>query len=673
MKKEFKKPTPSRLLVFSSICILFFSIFTLEGCRKSIDMQADVSGNIDNDKKTTPFRKINGAYTAIDNPYKISNVLATIEKYKLLQSEFSNYILQQNQIDVYVRIKTTTIPAEKLNAILEKIDFYNFPLDAAMLFEPGLTEEKLNTIKGEYLYTYLPKNSAYLTTYAFEKIYDVYKPKDEEQWLDEALLYDGEILNDDDREIITQKITNSSSNSGAKMFGFLKPKKPEGKIQYFNTQLGDLPVIDVKVCALKLFSVVSAQTDINGNFLINSNFFVGTFVFTKFTNSKINVFPIDLTITIGTGINWLAAVLVGSISPYVWHSKSQLPFVNINYNNNNKQTNYWSHIINMDFFHRQFNMQEGIMSAPTQLKFWAVWENKDENSAGTLMMNKINIQNSNPIFQNFITSNNINSILGQVVFNGMNFIAQAGLKALSPDIHVSSGQQYRNNFSGLNVPNYSPDISKTILHEMSHAGMYSKVGDLYWLNLGIQESNREFGGNYGWGNIDAISNTWLGSGFSNINDAIPNTIGNTLDDYIELSEAWAEFLGENYTRRIYNQNVAVRMHNPLGGGANGNLNNFTGFSVGETPYLFQALGPNLEGGHAWADIWIPCGMFNDLMDVTNSFPESWDDVGGYTIAEMYNAFDNSRPAHEAYLTFIAPMHGYIYSQLFPLFDNNLNQ
>jgi hypothetical protein len=82
----------------------------------------------------------------------------------------------------------------------------------------------------------------------------------------------------------------------------------------------------------------------------------------------------------------------------------------------------------------------------------------------------------------------------------------------------------------------------------------------------------------------------------------------------------------------------------------------------------------MESGHAWADIWIPCGMFHDLMDVTNTdFAENiWDNVGGYTIAEMYNAFNISRPAHAAYLEFIAPIHGYNYLQLKPLFDNNLN-
>jgi hypothetical protein len=73
-----------------------------------------------------------------------------------------------------------------------------------------------------------------------------------------------------------------------------------------------------------------------------------------------------------------------------------------------------------------------------------------------------------------------------------------------------------------------------------------------------------------------------------------------------------------------------------------------------------------------ADEWIPCGMFHDLMDVTNTANnEPWDVIGGYTIAEMYNAFDNSRPAHIPYLTHIAPLHGYTYAQLKDLYNKNL--
>jgi hypothetical protein len=87
---------------------------------------------------------------------------------------------------------------------------------------------------------------------------------------------------------------------------------------------------------------------------------------------------------------------------------------------------------------------------------------------------------------------------------------------------------------------------------------------------------------------------------------------------------------------------------------------------------FFTLTSKTESGHAWADEWIPCGMFNDLMDVTNTDPteNTWDLIGGYTIAEMYNAFDNSRPAHDDYLTFIAPMKGYSYGQLELIFSNN---
>jgi hypothetical protein len=91
-------------------------------------------------------------------------------------------------------------------------------------------------------------------------------------------------------------------------------------------------------------------------------------------------------------------------------------------------------------------------------------------------------------------------------------------------------------------------------------------------------------------------------------------------------------------------------------------------------YNFFTLTSKTESGHAWADEWIPCGMFDDLMDVTNTDPtETWDIVGGYTVAELYNAFDNTRPAHVDYLTFIAPIKGYSYGQLEVIFDENKGQ
>ncbi len=78
------------------------------------------------------------------------------------------------------------------------------------------------------------------------------------------------------------------------------------------------------------------------------------------------------------------------------------------------------------------------------------------------------------------------------------------------------------------------------------------------------------------------------------------------------------------------------MHSPLGGDP-ATFDPVTNSSP-KTPFAFFTFANKLEMGHGWTDIWIPFGMFNDLMDVTNSDPteNDWDNISGYTIKEMYN-------------------------------------
>jgi hypothetical protein len=326
----------------------------------------------------------------------------------------------------------------------------------------------------------------------------------------------------------------------------------------------------------------------------------------------------------------------------------------------NKQTNFWCHIINSFHYHHNFDASEGITGPVPDIKLWARWDNEIENSANTYMFTKIVTSST---LTNLI-NNSFNNDLFKGVWNAIPSPSQSLLMALKPDVKITSGQVYRNQFQYPFASEYSVDITKTCLHELSHAGMYTKVGDVYWVKVGVQEYDNEGGGNYGFGNI-YTGGVWHGNN--------PQAF-QFRDNYIELTEAWAEFLGENYTRRIYTFNTAaVRMHSPLGGGANGIANNYNN-TPGGTPYQFFTLESKQEDGKSWSDRWIPCGMFNDLMDISNTSinENDWDKYGGYTIQEMYNAFDNTRPAHIEYLKFLAPMHNYSYTDLAVLYNENLN-
>jgi hypothetical protein len=695
MKIEFKSTTSRSLIIFSSACILIFSIFMLSGCKKEKKALSPIIGN---DIKTTQMRKLNtNGYEAVDNPYKVENVLTTIARYRTKLPQFLNYQMKPEQIDVFVKIKAEDIPADKINSLRKSIDFFDYPMDAAMLYEPGLTEEKLNTLKDGFIYATLPKNSNMLLDAPFTKIYEIYKPSEAEKWLHLALLFDGDLLNDADKDILVGKFKKmelpldpsdggggggggggdgGTNDDDGNWWDFIIPVSPKGRIKYTDTRLGDVGVINVKVIAFRLYGNDVAWTDVNGNFTMTGSFWIGTTITCKFVNNNIDIAPRDRRSGFNATVNVFNSFIVGALTFPIVHNKSQMQNVNITFNDINTQANFWSHIINMNHFHRSFCLQEGILPAPS-VQFRAAWEDKQENAAGTTMVPNIanNFPQNIAIFKDVL---NINEF-GAIFIGGLTSAASNIIKLFVPDVTVSSGPTYITNFTGNS--NYSSDISKTILHELSHASMYSKVGNLYWLTLGMQEIKTDDGGNYGWGNI--TTSPWLGGSLSDVNKAFitpmaglnsavsNNTFDNTCDNFIELSEAWAEFLGENYARRIYTGAAGSRMCNPLGGGANGNLNNFPLLPLGKTPYTLFTLSSKMESGHAWADIWIPCGMFHDLMDVTNTITtEPWDNVGGYTIAQMYNAFDISRPAHVDYLTFLAPIKGYTYSQLFPLYDEN---
>jgi hypothetical protein len=649
-------------------------LFVFNGCSKK---ETPIQENPPN--KISNFRIISGEYDAIDNPFKISNVRATIEKFKDSLPELENYTLKENQIVEYVKLRVADIPEDKVKDMGASLHLVNYPLDAAMLYEPDLKEENLDKLKGEYFYTYLPKNSPLLKEYPFTTIYEIYAPLPTENWLEVTLLFDGGLLDSTGSAKDIKKtrgwFTSWISSFVTVVVNIVTPVQPAGRITYANTKLGVVGVPDIEVWSIKLYGFSMAVTNSTGDFHINSDYYIGSYLYCRFSNLNIHVLPVNNTskIPFHAICDYLNG---GANSGLSWFGKNSLPIANTHFDDIEKQTNFWSHIAHMDFMHRKYCIQEGILTAPTNLNFVAIWENKDENAAGTLMVNKMSTQFLvNSVF-NLFKSNKVHEMIGTGILAGLTMIVKSLLNNILPDVKVSSGPQYKNkHFVGANSSDYSSDICKTILHELSHASMYNKVGDQYWLTLGIQESDRECGGNYGWGNI-YLNGPWLGGSFSNINNAGPGGITNTLDDYIELSEAWAEFLGENYARRVFNvtnaSTVSCRMCSPLGGGPNGSSNNVPGFGLGQTGYQFAKLDDKMEKGHAWADEWIPCGMFHDLMDVTNTDPtEQWDIYGGYTIAEMFNAFDNSRPAHIAYLTHIAPMHGYNYTQLQVLFNKNL--
>jgi hypothetical protein len=134
------------------------------------------------------------------------------------------------------------------------------------------------------------------------------------------------------------------------------------------------------------------------------------------------------------------------------------------------------------------------------------------------------------------------------------------------------------------------------LHELAHASLFTKVGQIYWGEV-----------------ISNIVAVWAGSSCNGYGCGNEIFAGNT-----QVNEAWAEYLGKDYHRRIHpNGEVGVDI------------------SVGVSSWL--AYPQALENGSFFRNAWIPTGVFFDLTDAANT-AEFNDNVQGISISQMYNAF-----------------------------------
>jgi hypothetical protein len=152
-----------------------------------------------------------------------------------------------------------------------------------------------------------------------------------------------------------------------------------------------------------------------------------------------------------------------------------------------------------------------------------------------------------------------------------------------PDITVKTGSFER--------PRYSSRLMHTALHELGHASHFRRAGQAYWLDFIVATvfPNGNCGG-YGCG---------TGSN----------------DGKVAVGESWAEFIGTVH---------ALRNH-PNGAKFSAWNNGLIQFDVA------------LEREIWFANNWIPTGVYNDLIDVTNTdiLEDDWDRTGGLTIRQLY--------------------------------------
>jgi hypothetical protein len=120
----------------------------------------------------------------------------------------------------------------------------------------------------------------------------------------------------------------------------------------------------------------------------------------------------------------------------------------------------------------------------------------------------------------------------------------------------------------------------------------------------------------------------------------PTVLGNPYgkpDDYVDVAESWAQFLGTNYTLRRYPGSQGM-MSASVQGSPNAAFNTAYSSTAGSY-YPMETLLENEYWYFAYR--WMPYGCFHDLMDDTNRSPnnpdEKWDNIQGVSIQQLFNA------------------------------------
>ncbi len=360
-------------------------------------------------------------------------------------------------------------------------------------------------------------------------------------------------------------------------------KRPHGYVRYRDNQLNNgqgslAPVRRIGVWALLFGIPMNAFTDDNGYYQIPWRFTVGTIMGTMAKNQRVNVKPFD------THGGWVAtaliqALVVGPVHIHGWVNSCTMRYdVNIDFTSH-KQNKYWAQILNAYAFAEDYCNSDGINTAPKGMICYAHWAGVDFGSASTPLMGHITYGGLT-----------LEAVLNNAMGGNVNiprdypnlFNAMTGIL---PDmtVKVSHNEPFY----------YNSRLAQTLFHELGHASQYFKVGQAWYYRLMVESVLS--GGGYG-------------------------TPGQRDWGITQVAESWTEFVGTEYARRRYGD-YGLKKSQMLG-------------------YIFLTT-LNQEKEDWYAVNWIPSGLYYDLMDNVNLFPpeNTWDNVGGVTIEEMYRVFN----------------------------------
>ena len=553
------------LKVFKSFRLLlaFIGVAFISGCNKS---QLD---NVAQDSKSTAMPVAMLSSSKAPNPFSVVSIQ------KALADLGRTDPLESDRIYHYYTFNPSNVTGDML-AIIEADENHhilNFP------FADG------DVYTDAFMSSFDPSNMAYNDG----NQYIVFKMGSN---LDNLFQSDGQLSatkldelylpKEEDEQLQLQAMANAQ-NVTVEAFKIRWPclfKRARGRVTYLDSELNtNQGVPNIQVWALAFGIPITTQTDGNGNYQIPWLFSIGTVMGTHAKNQQVNVKPFNVT---GNVLDILIQLrgnfILGSLHVEGTVSACQMKNdVNINFNQNNSKR-YWAQLLDIVRLHHVFTAQDGINSAPSHLTWYAGWDNERGGFFSAPMLSHISLNGS--VLRGNLLSRVFNTNIVSTAPNFFNL-----LTGLLPSITTDESP------ASMEDGHYSERLTQSALHELAHASLFTRVGQIYWIEVItniVLASNTSCGG-YGCGTEPFAGNA-------------------------SVNEAWAEYLGKDHHRRVHPN-----------GEADIGSENWTAYPLA------------LETDQTFVSLWIPTGMFFDLADGFSS-SEPTDNIQGFSNSQMFNAF-----------------------------------
>ena len=375
---------------------------------------------------------------------------------------------------------------------------------------------------------------------------------------------------------------------------------PSGRIQLVDETIsGHTPrsVGHVRVVVERYFKVESLDTDDNGNFASHKYFRNKYTILLKFKNSLSHIarmrpkafheqfFPIKVNLG-------------------KWSRLDCGHTFRINHpeNTGTLQASHWCAAMahNAVMEHRRFSMEGGIETPPQDLHIM-LSSKQGAGNGNAYMLSKVLYSSPAAAGTEVLVAGAVAAwvpVAGELVV-----LATEAYKARCPDIKFGYGGE---------VPYLASDrYTELVYHELSHANMYSVVGNDWWIKFGLAENGNKGPGAYG----ECCSDKAY---------------------HIALGEGWAYFAGHYFAARRWGM-LSTRFPEQ------GNLETNEGVIFFANDKLLNSHERFLESYDPQRAVdqssWIPKGLFYDLIDPPiEQYPGNGivDRVGGFTAREIFS-------------------------------------